>query len=116
MTDSAALQTALTANPGTVAALFNTTNGMGVQLNNFANTYVQTSGTIDQRTASINSDLTSLSSQATALQTYSSTLSAQYNAQFTALNNLMATMQNNTQYLNQLFGGNGAAGTLNKTS
>lgn len=114
--DPTALQTALTSNPGTVAALFNTTNGMGVELNNFANTYVQTSGTIDQRTASINSDLASLTTQASTLQSYSSTLTAQYNAQFTALNNLMATMQNNTQYLNQLFGGNGAAGTLNKTS
>jgi flagellar hook-associated protein 2 len=27
----------------------------------------------------------------------------------------MTQMQNNTSYLNQLFGGNGAAGTLNKS-
>jgi flagellar hook-associated protein 2 len=116
VTDTTALQNALTANPGSVAALFNQTNGMGTQLNNFSNIYVQTSGTIDQRTAAINSDLSSLADQASTLQTYSSTLTAQYNAQFTALNNLMTTMQNNTQYLDQLFGGNGATGTLNKSS
>ncbi|MGH8777755.1 flagellar filament capping protein FliD [Paraburkholderia sp.] len=116
VTDTTALQTALTSSPGTVSALFNQTNGMGAQINNFSNIYIQTSGTIDQRTAALNSDLSSLAAQATTLQTYSSTLTAQYNAQFTALNNLLTTTQNNTQYLDQLFGGNGAAGTLNKTS
>ncbi|WP_133649644.1 flagellar filament capping protein FliD [Paraburkholderia flava] len=116
VTDTTALQNALTTNPGSVSALFNQTNGMGTLLNNFSNVYVQTSGTIDQRTAAINSDLSSLADQASTLQTYSSTLTAQYNAQFSALNNLLTTTQNNTQYLDQLFGGNGAAGTLNKSS
>ena len=34
------------------------------------------------------------------------------NAQFTALNKLMTTMNNNKNYLTQLFGGNNNAGAL----
>jgi flagellar hook-associated protein 2 len=96
-----------------VSAAFNTTNGIGQALNSFINTYTQTSGTIDQRTAALNTDLSNLSDQATQLTNYQSTLTTQYNAQFTALDTLMSQMQNNTQYLNQLFGGGGVSGTLN---
>ncbi|MGF6752771.1 flagellar filament capping protein FliD [Paraburkholderia sp. GAS42] len=110
--DSTKLQTALTSNSSTVAALFNTTNGIGQTLNTFVNTYVQSSGTLDQRTASLNSDLSKLADQATALTDYQNTLTSQYNAQFTALNTLMTQMQSNTQYLTQLFGGSSSAGTL----
>ncbi|MGF6779516.1 flagellar filament capping protein FliD [Paraburkholderia sp. GAS334] len=110
--DSTKLQTALTSNSSTVAALFNTTNGIGQTLNTFVNTYVQSSGTLDQRTASLNSDLKNLADQATALTDYQNTLTSQYNAQFTALNTLMTQMQSNTQYLTQLFGGSSSAGTL----
>jgi flagellar hook-associated protein 2 len=39
-------------------------------------------------------------------------LTNQYQAQFTALNTLMATMNNNSQYLTQLFGGSNSAGAL----
>lgn len=114
--NSATLSSALATTPSTVQALFNGTNGIGQQLNTFVNSYTATSiGVIDQRTASINKDLTNLTSQQTALTDYQNILTSQYNAQFTALNKLMTTMQNNTSYLNQLFGGNGSAGTLNKT-
>ena len=39
-------------------------------------------------------------------------MTKQYNAQFTALNTLMATMANNTRYLTQLFGGQNSAGAM----
>lgn len=111
------LQSALAASPGTVSALFNGTNGIGAQLDSFVNSYTATSiGQIDQRSTSINQDVASLADQQTALTDYQNTLTDQYNAQFTALNNLMTEMQNNTSYLNQLFGGDGSAGTLNKSS
>ncbi|WP_175696333.1 flagellar filament capping protein FliD [Burkholderia ambifaria] len=110
--DSTALNTALTSNSPTVAALFNTTNGVGQTLNKLVNTYTQANGLIDQRTTALNADLKNLSNQATQLKNYSDQLTAQYNAQFTALNNLMATMANNTKYLTQLFGGTNSAGAL----
>jgi len=114
--NSATLSSALASSPASVQALFNGTNGIGQQLNSFVNAYTEsTTGQIDQRTATITSDLTSLTDQQTALTDYQNTLAAQYNAQFTALNTLMTQMANNTSYLNQLFGGNGSAGTLNKS-
>lgn len=112
---SSTLQSTLTASPTMVQNVFNGTNGIGEQLNTFINSYTESSvGQIDQRSASINSDLTSLTQQQASLTAYQQTLTDQYNAQFTALNNLMTQMQSSTTYLNQLFGGNGAAGTLNK--
>jgi len=111
--DSTTLENALASNSSTVASVFNTTNGIGTTLNNFINTYTQSSGTIDQRTQALNTDLSNLSDQATQLTNYQSSLTDQYNAQFSALNTLMTTMQNNTAYLNQLFGGGGLSGSLN---
>jgi len=113
---SSTLQSTLTASPTMVQNVFNGTNGIGQQLSTFINSYTEsTVGQIDQRSASINTDLTSLTQQQSSLTAYQQSLTDQYNAQFTALNNLMTQMQNNTSYLNQLFGGNGAAGTLNKS-
>ncbi|MGA7814982.1 MAG: flagellar hook protein FliD, partial [Caballeronia sp.] len=45
-----------------------------------------------------------------ALATYTAQLTNQYQAEFTALNSLMATTNNNSQYLTQLFGGANSAG------
>ncbi|MGH8780206.1 flagellar filament capping protein FliD [Paraburkholderia sp.] len=112
--DSEKLKTALSTTPGAVAALFNTSNGIGASLNRFATTYVQKSGLIDTRTQALNADLASLQQQSTQLQTYTGTLTRQYNAQFTALNNLMTTMNNNKHYLTQLFGGDNNAGALSR--
>jgi flagellar hook-associated protein 2 len=112
---SSTLQSTLTASPTMVQNVFNGTNGIGQQLSTFINSYTEsTVGQIDQRSASINTDLTSITQQQSSLTAYQQSLTDQYNAQFTALNNLMTQMQNNTSYLNQLFGGNGAAGTMNK--
>jgi flagellar hook-associated protein 2 len=111
--DSTKLSNAVTSNDPAVAALFNTTNGIGRTMNSFVTTYTQTNGILDTRTAALTADQKDLTDQATQLQAYQDSLTAQYNAQFTALNTLMTQTQNNTTYLNQLFGGNGSSGTLN---
>ncbi|VVD31194.1 protein of unknown function (plasmid) [Paraburkholderia dioscoreae] len=67
---------------------------------------------MDTETTAINADLTSIASQQTTLAAYTAQLTSQYQAQFTALNTLMATMNNNSQYLTQLFGGTNSAGAL----
>jgi flagellar hook-associated protein 2 len=110
--DSTALQTALTSNPTAVNAIFNSATGIGAKLDTFMSSYIQTSGIIDQRTQALNQDLSNLKDQATQLTDYSNQLTAQYTAQFSALNTLMAQMQNNTNYLTQLFGGKSSAGAL----
>jgi flagellar hook-associated protein 2 len=95
-----------------VASLFNSTNGVAEQLNTNITNYLSTSGVIQTRTNALNTDLTNLSTQQTSLTNYQSQLTSMYNAQFTALNTLMATMNNSSQYLTQLFGGTNSAGAL----
>ncbi|KVN23583.1 flagellar hook protein FliD [Burkholderia pyrrocinia] len=110
--DTPTLTNALSGNSATVSALFNTTNGIGQTLTSSITNYTKSSGLIDQRTKAINADVANLTAQQTQLSTYATQLSNQYNAQFTALNTLMATMANNTKYLTQLFGGQNSAGAL----
>jgi flagellar hook-associated protein 2 len=110
--DSTTLANSLSTNATKVNQLFNTVNGIGTQLNDKVDNFLASGGIIDSRTTALNADLKSLTTQTTALQTYADSLTSQYNTQFTALNTLMATMQNNTSYLTQLFGGTNSAGTL----
>lgn len=106
------LTTALSSNPAQVASLFNSTNGIGAQLNNAITSFTQTGGIIAQSDTSLNADLKSITAQQSTLADYTTQLTNQYQAQFTALNTLMATMNNNSQYLTALFGGTNSAGAL----
>ncbi|HKR40280.1 MAG TPA: flagellar filament capping protein FliD [Paraburkholderia sp.] len=110
--DSGTLTSALQNNQSTVAKLFNSTNGVAAQLNTNITSYLSTTGAIATRTNALNTDLTNLSTQKSSLSDYQTQLTSMYTAQFTALNTLMATMNNNQQYLTQLFGGTNSAGAL----
>ncbi|CAJ5982943.1 flagellar hook-associated protein 2 [Burkholderia pseudomallei] len=110
--DTAKLNAALQNSPSTVAALFNSTNGIGAQLNTTIQNYVQTGGVFDTRSNALNQGLKSLAQQQTRLASYASQLTSQYNAQFTALNTLMAQMNSNSNYLTQLFGGSNSSGAM----
>jgi flagellar hook-associated protein 2 len=110
--DQNTMNTALANDPSQVSALFNLTNGVGAQLNNSVNTFTASDGILAQRTAVFSSDLTNVKTQSTALTAYEAQLTSQYTAEFTSLQSLMATTQNDTQYLTQLFGGSDSAGAL----
>ncbi|CAN7533927.1 flagellar filament capping protein FliD [Paraburkholderia sp. DD10] len=110
--DNNKLNTALTSSPATVATLFNTTNGIAEQLNTSITNFTKTGGIIDTRKTALNADLKSITTQQTALADYTTQLTDQYQAQFTALNTLMATMNNNSAYLTALFGGKDSAGAM----
>lgn len=90
--------------------MFNPTNGVAAQLNNDITGYLASNGPIQTRTAALNADLTSITKQQTNLSNYEAQLTTMYQAQFTALNTLMSTMNNNSQYLTQLFGGTNSQG------
>jgi flagellar hook-associated protein 2 len=110
--DSDTLNSALQNNQSTIAKLFSSTNGVAEQLNTNIASYLSTTGVIATRTNALNSDLTNLTTKQTNLTDYQTQLTSMYTAQFTALNTLMATMNNNQQYLTQLFGGTNSAGAL----
>lgn len=108
--DSTTLNNALQNNQAAVAQVFNPTNGVAAQLNNDITGYLASNGPIQTRTAALNADLTSITKQQTNLSNYEAQLTTMYQAQFTALNTLMSTMNNNSQYLTQLFGGTNSQG------
>ncbi|KXU89678.1 flagellar hook protein FliD [Paraburkholderia monticola] len=110
--DDSTLSNALQNNQSAVSSLFNMTNGIAAQLDNNITSYTSPGGIIQNRTDAINTDLTSLTNQQTTLTAWQAQLTSQYTAQFTALDTLMATMNNNSQYLTQLFGGTSSAGAL----
>jgi len=110
--DSDKLNDALANDQSTIATLFNSTTGVAAQLDDSITGYLSPTGAIATRTNALNDDLTNLASQQTSLTDYQTQLTSMYNAQFTALNTLMATMNNNAQYLTQLFGGANSAGAL----
>lgn len=110
--DTTTLTNAVTNDPAQVASVFNATNGIAQQLNTNINTFTEADGVIADRSAAINDDLTSVATQQTALAAYTAQLTSQYNNEFTALNNLMATTNSDSQYLTQLFGGANSAGAL----
>jgi flagellar hook-associated protein 2 len=74
--------------------------------------YLGPNGLLTSETDSINKDLANISTQQTTLTNYAAQLTSDYNAQFTALNTLMANMNQNTQYLTALFGGTNSAGAM----
>jgi flagellar hook-associated protein 2 len=110
--DDNALSVALKDNPGTVESLFNAKTGVAATLNTHLTSYLKTGGIIDMRTSTITSDQKAVADQQKQLTTYATQLTKSYNNQFTALNSLMARMNQNSQYLTQLFGGNNSAGAL----
>jgi flagellar hook-associated protein 2 len=110
--DSSALASAVQSNPSQVAALFNSTNGVAAQLNTSISAFTKTGGIVDIRTDKLTSDLQTVTTRSNALSTYTQQLTSQYHAKFTALNSLMATTNNNSQYLTQLFGGAKSAGAM----
>ena len=115
--DTAALQSTLAATPSMVSNTFNGTNGIGEQLSSFISSYTTSvTGQIAQRDSTPQADLTAQQQAQTSLSAYQATLTSQYQAEFTQLNAIMSQTQSNTTYLNQLFGGGGMSGTINKTA
>ena len=110
--DTTTLTNAVTNDPAQVASVFNSTDGIAEQLNTSINSFTASNGVIADRSTALNDDLKSVATQQTALAAYTAQLTSQYNNEFTALNNLMATTNENSQYLTQLFGGANSAGAL----
>ncbi|MEA3115537.1 MAG: flagellar hook-associated protein 2 [Caballeronia sp.] len=112
--DSTKMANELTSNPQGVAALFNSTTGVAAKMTKSLNGFLGEGGLIANNQDPLNADLKGISTQQDTLASYSAQLTHQYQAQFTALNTVMATMNKNSQYLTQLFGGANSAGALAK--
>jgi len=102
-TDSDTLSNALTANITAVGDLLGGTNGIATQLNTLINQYTGAGGLLSSVNQGLQTSLTQVSQQQTALQaelaTYSATLTSEYNAMDTAV----AALKETQTYLNAEF-------------
>jgi flagellar hook-associated protein 2 len=89
------LSNALSSSLASVGTLLGGTNGIATQINNLINSYTGTGGLLDTVNQGLQSSLSNVSQQQTALSaelaTYSATLTAQYNAMDTAVAALKQT-------------------------
>jgi flagellar hook-associated protein 2 len=114
-TDATTLGNALTANLSGVASLLGGTNGIATQLNALINQYTQTGGILSTINSGLQTGLTDVSTEQTALNaelaTYSATLTAQYNAMDTAVAALKETQSYLTAEFNPSSSSSGTTST-----
>lgn len=105
VTDSSKLSAAIADPDKDVAALFSQTTsgneGIAVRFNTLLDSFVGTSGLIASRTDGITASIKDLGKRAEALQTRLLSIEKRYRAQFTALDSLIASMNQTSQYLTQ---------------
>lgn len=96
--DSTKLNAALASNSGAVASL---ATAIGNAVDSAANDILGTTGPIAAETAGINASITAIGTQTTQIQGRLSAVQAQYQAQFSALDTLMASMNSTSAFLTQ---------------
>ena len=97
--NSSTLGSALQSNPGAVQDLFAGTNGYATRLNSMLDGFTASNGILATRTASIQSQLSNLSQQSTALTARMNVYATQLRQQYTALDTLMSSLNNTSSYL-----------------
>jgi flagellar hook-associated protein 2 len=100
--DASALTTALTTNLASVQSLFSDpTSGLAVQLNSFLADTIGDNGTLTQHQTSLTQQSTSINTQITALEKKISADSAQWTAEFQAMEQATAQSNQELTYLSQ---------------
>jgi len=115
-TNTTTLGNALTANLTPVGNFFGGANGIATQLNTLINGYTQSGGLLDSINKGLQSSLTDVANQQTALNarlaTYSATLTKEYNAMDTAV----ALLKQTQTYLTAEFNPNAATSSSSSNS
>jgi flagellar hook-associated protein 2 len=119
-TDSTTLSNALSANIAGVGNLLGGTNGIATQLNALINQYTGSGGLLSSVTSGLQTSLSQVSQQQTALQaelaTYSATLTTEYNAMDTAVASLKETQTYLTAEFNPSSSSSSSSSTSNLSS
>ncbi len=101
--DSAKLADALGDGGKRMGALFAGSEGFAAKLNGQLDQWVGSTGTLVSRTESISQQLKDLNTRQAALDTRMDSLTARYQAQFSALDALMSKLNSTSSYLQQQF-------------
>lgn len=105
--DSAKFDSAVASDPTSAKAMFGTDGGFTAGMTTLLNSNLDTtSGTITQRTASLNKHITDLTNQLSNLDKRMETLTKQYTDRFTAMDTIVAKMQTTSDYLAKQFSSN----------
>ncbi|HEY4213905.1 MAG TPA: flagellar filament capping protein FliD [Steroidobacteraceae bacterium] len=101
--DAQQLATALTQSPDSVAQIFASADGVAVKLYNDIGNAIGSTGGIGNEITSLNTDLTNNANENSDLDEQMATIQANYTAQFTALETMLAQLQTTSNYLTQEF-------------
>ncbi|NZA27907.1 flagellar filament capping protein FliD [Luteimonas sp. SJ-92] len=99
--DTAKFDAAMAANPGKITAAFTGSDGFAARLAGVVNGYVGTDGSFTLRTKGINDQLKDVARQRESVNLRMEATAKRYQAQFVALDTLMAQMSTTSNYLAQ---------------
>ncbi|MFC0083534.1 flagellar filament capping protein FliD [Dyella flava] len=100
--NSETLSNDLSSNPSAVQNLFASTNGIATQLSSLVTNYNSSSGILQTRINDLNSDVSNLATQQSALTARMATYQQQLVQQYTNLDTLMTSLNNTSSYLTDL--------------
>lgn len=101
--DSSKLNTALKTGYSDVVNLFTSTSGFATRMASWANTVVQTGGTLDGKVSTYNTTIANLNTQISHLEVKMTALEKKYTLTYATLNQLLDSMNKTGQYLTQQF-------------
>ena len=112
-TDDTTLGNALSASLASVGNLLGGTNGIATQINNLVNNYTQHGGLLDTINQGLQTSLTNVSTQQTALAAQMAAYSARLTTEYNAMDTAVALLKQTQTYLNAEFNptANAASGT-----
>jgi flagellar hook-associated protein 2 len=99
--DDAKVKAAIAADPAGVAYLFGSANGVAVRLDAAIAPHLAASGDIATRNAALDARTAALTADQTALDARMAIVQQRFLKQFTALDSLLANMQNTSSFLSQ---------------
>ena len=99
--DTAVLDGVMSENFDDLGNLFAAADGIAVRLDDAIQPFVQTNGTIDSRTDSLDARIDRIASQREALDRRLASVEARYLAQFIAMDALVAQLQTTSSFLDQ---------------
>jgi flagellar hook-associated protein 2 len=108
--DQTKLTTALNSNPNAVAAVFNSTDGIAVQLNTLMKTFVGPSGVMNTKITGAQDQVSAMNDQITAMQSSINLQADAMRQQFTAYQSLLIQLNQTQSTLSNIWNGMATSG------
>jgi flagellar hook-associated protein 2 len=101
--DAAKLNTALNTNFNSVGTVFGASDGIAAHLSTFIDSQLSSSGGITLRNKTLSNQQKAIVTEQAALNARAQQLTLRYQAQFTAMDTLLAQLQKTSSFLTQQF-------------